>query len=73
MTVMSKLTSQNNCINWRLGSSKRMTGQTEDQLQHEHFLVAPLLVTLHNRVLQCKPDSNTDCCVTMASLLISAV
>ncbi len=40
-----------------------MTGQTEDQLQHEHFLVAPFLVTLFNRVLQCKPDSNTGCCV----------
>ena len=74
MTVMSKLTSQNSCINWRLGSSKRTTGQTEDQLQHDHYLGAPFLLQLYNRahVLQCKPDSNKDCCVIMASLLISA-
>ena len=49
-----------------------MTGQTEDQLQHDHYLGAPFLLQLYNRVLQCKFDSNKDCCVTVASLLISA-
>ena len=49
-----------------------MTRQTEDQLQHDHYLGAPVPLQLYNRVLQCQPDSNKDCCVTVANQLISA-
>ena len=30
-----------------------MTGQTEDRLQHDHYLGALFLLQLYNRVLQC--------------------